>query len=165
MKLRNMEFADLNLAMEIIDGAKKHLRDQGIDQWQTGYPDFACLERDCQNKKGYFAVDEDTVWGYLCIDFDGEPAYDGLNGNWAKNEKYVVVHRMALAENVRGANLSTEIFKLVEEYAKTKGINYFRVDTDGDNKKMQHILNKNGFTYRGTIWFDNSEKIAFDKTF
>lgn len=44
-------------------------------------------------------------------------------------------------------------------------ISNFRVDTDSDNKKMQHILKKNGFDYCGTIWFDNSEKIAFDKKF
>ena len=44
-----------------------------------------------------------------------------------------------------------------------KGIFNFRVDTDADNKIMQHILKKNGFTYCGVIWFDHSEKIAFEK--
>jgi len=28
---------------------------------------------------------------------------------------------------------------------------------------MQHILAKQGFQYRGTIRFDNSEKIAYEK--
>lgn len=47
--------------------------------------------------------------------------------------------------------------------AKAKGISNFRVDTDEANKIMQHVLKKNGFTYCGVIWFDNSQKIAFEK--
>lgn len=47
--------------------------------------------------------------------------------------------------------------------AKAKGISNFRVDTDEANKIMQHVLEKNGFTYCGVIWFDNSQKIAFEK--
>lgn len=43
------------------------------------------------------------------------------------------------------------------------GVREFRVDTDAGNHKMQHILAKQGFQYRGTIRFDNSEKIAYEK--
>lgn len=95
---------EADTAMEIIDMAKAHLKDQGIDQWQTGYPDKA-----------------------------------------------------------RGKGLSTDAFRLAEELSKARGIDSFQVDTDADNQKMQHVLKKNGFEYCGTIWFDNSEKIAFDK--
>ena len=56
------------------------------------------------------------------------------------------------------------MFELVGQMSLEKGVHSFRVDTDADNQKMRHVLQKNGFTYRGTIWFDNSEKIAFDKT-
>ncbi len=123
------------------------------------------IEQDIATSKGYFVVDNDDIIGYLCIDFDGEPAYNGLNGEWATDENYVVVHRMAFNDNARGNGCSFTVFKLVEELSKSKGIHSFRVDTDAGNKKMQHILSKAGFTYRGTIWFDNSEKIAFDKKF
>ncbi len=165
MKLRNTTLNDVNIAMGIINSAKKHLKEQGIDQWQTGYPDLACLQNDAVNCKGYFVTDNEEILAYLCIDFDGEPAYDGLNGEWISAEKYVVVHRMAFSDLARGKKLSDCVFGLVEQLAKEKGVNYFRVDTDADNQKMQHVLKKNGFTYRGTIWFDNSEKIAFDKVF
>ncbi len=38
MELKNISKNDVNLAVEIIDMAKKHLKEQGIDQWQNGYP-------------------------------------------------------------------------------------------------------------------------------
>lgn len=165
MELLKTSMEDVSLAMEIIDMAKAHLKAQGIDQWQTGYPDLECLKNDALNGKGYFVKDGDNVMAYLCIDFGGEPAYDNLNGTWSSSEPYVVVHRMAMNTNFRSQGLSSTVFGLVEELAAAQGVNNFRVDTDADNQKMQHILKKTGFTYRGTIWFDNSEKIAFDKIF
>lgn len=48
---------------------------------------------------------------------------------------------------------------------KDRKVGSFRVDTDEDNHIMKHILSKNGFTYCGTIWFDNSVKIAYEKVF
>ncbi len=165
MELRNIELSEVDRAMSIIDDAKKHLKEQGIDQWQKGYPDYECIKNDSISQKGFFIVDNKEVLGYLCIDFDGEPAYDNLNGKWISDEKYVVVHRMAFGENARGKKLTDEVFRLVEKMSEDKGINYFRVDTDADNIKMQHVLKKNGFIFRGRIWFDNSEKIAFDKVF
>ncbi len=165
MHLTPMKPSQVPTAMEIIDGAKAHLNAQGIDQWQAGYPDLPCLERDAEHQTGYFVQEGSEILGYLCIDFDGEPAYETLQGTWANSGPYVVVHRMAFTESARGKGISQQVFSLVEAMSAQKGIYYFRVDTDGDNTKMQHVLKKCGFTYRGTIWFDNSEKIAFDKSF
>ena len=163
MKLQIVKEEDFEIAMNMINVAKQHLKEQGIDQWQNGYPDEACIHNDIINKRGYFLSDKNQELGYLCIDFDGEPAYEKLDGKWLSDGKYVVVHRLALSEKARGKNISSIVFQLVEELALEKGITAFRVDTDADNQKMQHILKKNGFTFCGTIWFDNSEKIAFEK--
>lgn len=157
-----MEY-EIDAVMEIIDQAKCHLKEQGIDQWQNGYPDRMCIEKDIRKGKGYFLMEDSLVLGYLCIDFDGEPAYDHLNGTWKKEGSYVVVHRLALCGANRGKGLASTALMLVEELCREKGIHDFRVDTDEDNQKMKYILRKNGFEYRGTIWFDNSEKIAFEK--
>ena len=64
---------------------------------------------------------------------------------------------------IRGKGLSQEMFKACENLARREGIQNIRVDTDEDNKIMRHILEKMGFVYTGTIWFDNSTKIAFQK--
>ncbi len=165
MELKIATMNELDIAMGMIDMAKKHLREQGIDQWQTGYPDSPCLKNDILNQKGYFVMEEEAYLGYLCIDFGGEPAYANLNGDWASDEDYVVVHRMAFSDQARGKKLATKVFSLVEQLGLERNVHCFRVDTDEANGKMKHILQISGFTYRGTIWFDSSEKIAFDKSF
>ncbi len=98
MKLQIAKEENFELAMNMINAAKQHLKDQGIDQWQTGYPDEACIRRDIAAKKGYFISDETQILGYLFIDFDSEPAYDNLNGEWISDGQYVVVHRLALSD-------------------------------------------------------------------
>lgn len=164
-QLKKATKGEETLAMEIINQAKAYLKAQGIDQWQTGYPDLSAILGDIAAEKGYFLLENDMVFGYACIDYEGEPAYRELKGDWlsAPDAPYVVVHRMAFTKEGRGRGLADEAFRLVAEQAMAKGIFNFRVDTDADNKIMQHILKKNGFTYCGVIWFDHSEKIAFEK--
>ena len=54
-------------------------------------------------------------------------------------------------------------FRFAEELCRERDIRSIRVDTDADNRMMQRVLEKQGFTYCGTVCFDNSEKIAFEK--
>lgn len=163
MQLQPAAEKDLSLIMDIINAAKRHLKAQNIGQWQNGYPDEACIQRDIAQRKGYLLADGASVLGYLCIDLDGEPAYEHLRGEWLSRGPYVVMHRLALSDQARGKGASGAVFQLVEQFALRRGVAAFRVDTDAGNQKMQHILRKNGFSHCGTIWFDNSEKIAFEK--
>lgn len=163
MKLRLAKHGEKNKIMSIIDQAKAYLKEQNIDQWQTGYPDLACVKQDIKNQKGYFLVDKNEILGYVCIDFDGEPAYNELNGTWLSDEKYVVAHRVALESSYRQKGLSTQLFQLVEEIAIQNGIKSFRIDTHRDNKIMQHAITKYGFQYCGSTNYANRPRIAYEK--
>lgn len=163
MELVQAKEQHLGRAMELINQAKAFLKASGVDQWQQGYPDEACIARDIKTSKGYLCVQQQEIIGYLCIDFDGEPAYDTLNGKWLSEQPYVVVHRMTFDPNARGTGLASKAFALTEELSRARGVRSFKIDTDNDNKIMKHLMAKNGFTYCGTICFDNSEKIAYEK--
>ena len=43
-------------AMALIDEAKEFLKSQGIDQWQTGYPDMETIIGDLEHGRGYSAA-------------------------------------------------------------------------------------------------------------
>ena len=161
--LKLADIQDLTIAIQLIEQGKAFLKSLGIDQWQNGYPDEVCIKNDILERKGYFLVYGKAIVGYMCIDFDGEPAYDNLQGKWLSHMPYVVVHRMVINNTFKKKGLASIAFQLVEKLAIQNGIQSFRVDTDIDNKIMQHILNKNGFQYCGIVNFDNSEKIAFEK--
>lgn len=163
MKLAPAKADDLQQVMELINDAKTYLKSQRVDQWQNGYPDEECIKNDILRGTGYLCIADNKIVGYVCVDFDGEPAYEELCGEWISIQPYVVVHRLALSGYGRGKGLSSQVFSLVEEMAKQRDIHSFKVDTDNDNEIMKHLLTKMGFQYCGTICFDNSEKIAYEK--
>lgn len=60
MELYTLKKAELNqlpAAMELINDGKQYLKEQGSDQWQTGYPDEADILEDIRQGKGYFVTD------------------------------------------------------------------------------------------------------------
>ncbi|WP_288946095.1 GNAT family N-acetyltransferase [uncultured Megasphaera sp.] len=155
--------ADIQGSMALINQAKAFLKSKGVDQWQDGYPEEQDIAGDIAAEKGYVLTDGDDMIAYCCIDFGGEPAYEGLKGQWLADGPYVVIHRMAVSDAYKGKGLAKRLFAEAEAMAAAKGVYSVRVDTDEDNAIMRGIIAAMGFTYCGTIWFANSTKIAFQK--
>ncbi len=106
---------DEALCMEIIADGRQFQQEQGFVQWTEAYPALPDIAEDIKTHRAYLLREDGEVLGYLCLDFDGEPAYDAITD---------------------------------------KGLR---------NSRMQHILEKNGFTRRGIIVFKGSQKYAYDK--
>lgn len=121
------------------------------------------LKRDIEIGKGYLLKIDGENAGYMCIDFDGEPAYDDILGKWRTDGAYAVVHRMAFKRECTGKGLADTAFGLIEKLCTENGVFCIRVDTDPENKRMQHVLKRQGFESCGVIVFQGSEKLAFDK--
>lgn len=155
---------DLPQIMELINQAKKFLKQQGVDQWQDGYPEVRNLEKDLQDGIGYVCKEGNRILAYAALDFRGEPAYETLKGQWLNQDPYVVIHRMAVDSRARGKGLAQQLFRQAEAMALARGVQNVRADTDEANAIMRHIIQKAGYTFCGHIFFANSDKIAFQKT-
>lgn len=147
----------------IIDEGRMFQKEQGFIQWTDDYPNEKTIMDDIDVKKGYILTSDHRIAGYMCIDFDGEPAYADIEGAWNSDLPYAVVHRMAFGSEYRGCGLSGIAWSLIEKLCISKGVHYIRVDTDPQNKRMQHILEKNGFSKCGIVIFQGSGKLAYDK--
>ena len=147
----------------IIDQGRKFQQEQGFTQWTEDYPNLQTIRQDILDQKGFVVKVDQAIAGYMCIDFSGEPAYEEINGAWRSSQNYAVIHRMAFSQKFRGMGLSDAVWGLIEDYCLKNGGHYIRVDTDFPNKRMQHILEKNGFVRCGVITFQGSRKIAYDK--
>lgn len=148
---------------EILQEGRRFQQEQGFVQWTEDYPNMDTIRGDVAAGTGYALRADGVTAGYLCVDFSGEPAYAEIEGAWGAEQPYAVVHRMAFSRKFRGIGLVDTAFALIERLCLDRGVAYIRVDTDFPNKRMQHILEKNGFIRRGTIVFQGSGKIAYDK--
>lgn len=161
--LRPAVTADIDAALSIIRQGQAHLKAQGIDQWQNGYPDRLRLEQDVEEHIGFIITDGTETLGYLCIVLTGEPAYDIIQGDWISAGPYAVIHRIAFSDAARGQGLSTCVFALADEYCREKNIPALRIDTHADNHKMQHVLAKNGFRFCGIVEYTSGLRRAYEK--
>lgn len=161
--LKSAQPKDVAKCYAIIKAAKAFQREQGFTQWTDDYPNESIIQDDVYTHKGYILTVDNDIAGYMCIDFSGEPAYANIAGAWNTEKPYAVVHRMAFGEQYRDQGLSMVALTLVEDLCLSKGVNCIRVDTDFQNMRMQHILEKCGFSKCGVIVFQGSGKLAYDK--
>ena len=96
---------------------------------------------------------------YFIQGADIEPTYRNIeDGAWRDDSPYGVVHRIA-TDGTRGVGT----FCLNWAYAQC---GHLRIDTHGDNRVMQGLLDKLGFVRCGTIYVveDNDPRLAYEKS-
>lgn len=154
---------EFSQCMDILHGGREFQRSQGFVQWPDGYPDEDTVRADIENGVGYVLKVDGDIAAYLYIGFDGDPAYPDIKGAWRYAEPYAVVHRIAIGEAFRGQGMASVVFQMVEKFAAEHGVYVLRIDTDEQNKRMQHVLEKNGFACCGTVVQGGGDRLAFDK--
>lgn len=133
------------------------------NQWQDGYPNPESIKNDIENNFGFVLESQNEVIGYAAVIDDLEPAYEIIEGKWLSNQKYMVIHRVAVSSNYIGKGIATLIFQEIEKNVISRKIYSIRVDTNFDNLPMLKILAKLGYTYCGEVYFRGSARKAFEK--
>ncbi len=154
---------ETELCMSFIDDARAHQREQGFLQWTDTSPNIGHVIDDIAHERGYLLTYHGKPFGYFCLSFDGEPVYAGLEGQWLSDGDYAVIHRLAFGKAARGKGVSKNVFRFSEEVCRARGIHSLRIDTHEDNKKMRHIIEREGFTYCGTVYYHGSPRMSFEK--
>lgn len=154
---------DTDRIWEIILQAQAQMRKQKSSQWQNGYPAPENIAHDIQCGYGYVMCSDTVVIAYGAVIFDGEPAYDAIDGVWLSKEPYVVLHRLAVADEEKQQGVATEFMQQVEELCRQKGVNSFRVDTKFDNQYMLDMLSTLGFSYCGKVRYAQGFRQAYEK--
>lgn len=165
MDFRRAKKEDIGEIMGIIKKAQDHLKSQGIDQWQNGYPNEATIEKDIDQDSFYVLVEDNEILGITALIFGEDITYKKIyEGKWLTSGKYAVIHRMAVDLDKKRKGLASKILKEVEKTTIDNNIYSIKVDTHRDNKGMQKLLEKNDFKYCGIIYLkDGNERLAFEK--
>ena len=163
MQIRKSTEQDFDRMMEIYAYARAFMAAHGNpNQWgPTHWPPEELIRRDIETGNSYVCEHEGRVVGtfYFIQGRDIEPTYARIvDGTWADDSPYGVVHRIAADGSVRG----------VGAYCINWAFDrcgHMRIDTHNDNAVMQRLLEKLGFARRGTIFVreDNDPRIAYEK--
>ena len=146
---RKAEETDIERIWQIIGQAKAQMQRLGSQQWDENYPAIEHIRQDIQDGNGYVICQEDRVVAYGVISFDGEPVYKDIEGKWSNDLPYVIVHRLAIADEMKRQGMAKQFMLQAEEVSRKKGIYNFRVDTKYDNAYMLRLIDTLGFKYCG----------------
>ncbi len=152
LHFRKGEERDLGRIMELVADAQSWFRGEGIDQWQDGYPTQDIISSDISGGENYVVEYKGVVVATAVVSFAGEPTYAKIKGKgWLNDNPYAVVHRIAVADELRRKGIAKEILYFTEEQCAERGVKDIRIDTHCDNKAMRSLLKKMGYAHCGRI--------------
>lgn len=159
-KIRKSKATDIDNIMDIYEYARLFMKSTGNgNQWINGYPSRELILNDISEGNSYVLIDDaDKIVATFFFRIGDDPTYAKIyNGQWLNDTPYGVAHRLAGNGSIKGiADICLQWC-----FDQCKNI---RVDTHRDNKVMQNILCKMGYTECGIIYIANgTERIAFQK--
>ncbi len=160
---KKADITDIPEIWAILQNAIIRRKNDGSNQWQDGYPNPEVIKKDIEKGYGYILTEGENTIGYCAILINDEPEYLKIEGNWLTNSDFVVFHRVAIAENYLGKNLSTKIIDFIEDFARKNNIKSLKADTNHDNLAMLKIFEKSGFSFCGIVHFRGSPRRAYEK--
>lgn len=160
---RRATTADTDRIMEIIEQAKRQMWREGKDQWTAAYPTRGNIDADIQQGAAHVMLHASHIVAYGAVVLTGEPVYEEIRGQWLTNQPYVVLHRLAVADEAKGHGVGAWFMHGVERVAAAAGVHSFRVDTNHDNSRMLRLLDKEGFTFCGNVYYQQGERMAYEK--
>lgn len=142
--------ADLADIWALVQRAVRHMNALGNPQWGEDYPTKCHYADDIARGELYLAhAPSGALLGAACINCDESPEYAAVS--WCVPGPAVVVHRMAVDPDAQRQGVGKALFSCAVEIARAKGVASLRVDTYGENNKMQALLLGFGFQPVGEI--------------
>lgn len=158
--IRNADREDMKRIMEIYENARAFMAANGnAGQWSGGYPAEELLLEDLRKKQLYVYEEDQKIEAVFVYFFGEDPSYREIrNGSWLNEKPYGVLHRIAVAGQGRG------IASICLQWCLRESGN-LRGDTHENNRSMQRLFEKNGFTKCGIVTIeDGTDRIAYQKT-
>lgn len=153
---------DLDFVVNIIEKTKQIFKEQGVDQWQNGYPNRSSIQNDIRDGSAYLIKDQEPI-GYIALVSEPDPNYREIDGAWVSDEPYISVHRFVIAQEYRKRGYAKSVLKNLDLIVNELGCEGIRVDTHQNNKGMITLLESQGYTYCGVIQVADGARVAFAK--
>lgn len=160
MNIRKTELTDIDELQKLYEHARVFMAHHGNPtQWGSNYPPISLIEQDIRDGVSYVCEEDGQLLAAFFYKKGRDDTYAKIyDGQWLNDEAYGVVHRIASS----GARKGCASFCL--DWA-LKQCGNLKIDTHRDNRIMQHLLDKNGFTYCGVIYLDDgTERLAYQKS-
>ena len=158
--IREARLSDIDGILTVFDAARRIMRVSGnLHQWNDFYPNADAVKADMDKQCALIIEDDGRIVAYFAFIPSPEPTYSYIEGgNWLDDTMpYHVIHRIASFPEAHG------IFNDMMAWCAERDAN-IRIDTHRDNKIMQRLMERHGFTYCGIIYLaSGDERLAYQR--
>ncbi|WP_026671963.1 GNAT family N-acetyltransferase [Alkalihalobacterium bogoriense] len=154
--IRKANKDDLVHILQIVNDTIIVMKEEGNDQWNEQYPTSQIFQQDLEQGSLYVKEEERQIVGSITIDQNEAEEYNAISWTYP-NRKAVVFHRLCVNPSSRKGGLATLLIQFAENYAKSIGVQYMKIDTYSLNKKAQQLFLKNGYTNVGEMHYQGKE--------
>ena len=153
MEIKNVTISDINEVFRLYKIASNY---QKAKKTVIVWPDFKremVVNEIAENRQFKLLINNEVacVWA---ITFSDEQI-------WEKSgeENAIYIHRIATNPDFRGNNFVSKIVNWAKEYSKNKNIQFIRLDTLGENKKLIKHYKNAGFDFLGMFNLKNTSDL------
>jgi GNAT superfamily N-acetyltransferase len=157
--IRLADERDLPRLLELIRRVVPLMRASGNLQWDETYPNEGVFRRDIGLGQLWVAEVDGRLAGVAALTMDQEPEYAQVG--WDVNEAAVVVHRLAVDPELRGAGVAGALMQQAEVVARERGTAVLRIDTNTQNAATQRLFPKLGYVLAGEIGLEFRPGLRF----
>lgn len=130
----------------------KHMRENGIDQWDENYPDYASIENDLKTETLFAYREGETILGIVVLNETQDEEYGEIDWLTANDARHLVVHRLAVDPTHQGKGIARKIMDFAEDFAREQGYDSVRLDTFSQNPRNQRFYLNRGYTDLGAVY-------------
>ena len=130
----------------------KHMRDNGIDQWDEHYPDRQSIENDLETQTLFVYREGKEIVGIIVLNEHQDEEYQQAKWSTSETSKNLVVHRLAVLPSHQGRGLARKLMDFAENFAKEQSYDAIRLDTFSQNPRNQKFYSNRGYTNLGPVY-------------
>lgn len=152
---------DIIQASKVLEEVKKHMINEGIDQWDQAYPNKLVLIQDIDKEEAFIYEEEGELLAYMVLNERCDEEYKELN--WKTGLPFLVIHRLFVKPTVQGKGISSKMIRYAEQYANENKYQSIRFDAFTLNDTANAVYLKKGYDLVGTVNFRKGVFNCYEK--
>jgi len=150
MKIKLAKISDLNSIMKMYKSCVEGMIKNGIDQWDSSYPNSEVIQEDIKNGTYFIGKIEGEIVGGINIDNKQDPTYSDID--WEDtSDSFLVVHRLGVKQELWNKKIGKDLMLFTERLVIEKNLKSIRLDTYSGNPKAMEFYRRLGYKELGTI--------------
>lgn len=160
MKIVKAKPHHLEVIKMLTEACARHMRLEGIFQWNEHYPSRERLAADLEAGHLFALRDEGVLYGTVVISPEKDAEYEDIE--WlTPDANNFYIHRLAVDPSRQKMGYARMLMDFAENYARERGAASIRLDTFSQNERNNRFYQARGYKKLGDVYFPKQSKSPF----